>query len=354
MKTAGIIQPTAETASAINWLGNNDLKALGYIGLSEYGEATTTQLGRELAEHAHPDAFSPVSAYPITYAKAGFANIRAGVGGNGRPANYYSAARVLGALAPIGELLEWSESYDYPLVTALSVTASKGESSAPVNTIQILDGLHKGFTITEMDLPGYTPSGNGSTTAHNTRLKTLVEIGFVTADDDEISVRILDPRYKGSRPFTMLKDGRQGFYRTMQLAKELDPDKTWTIEDLEQMAHRFHFIDEQSENVFADALMRAVSANAPRYAPGVIEKRELKPRKYSIAEDAAEMTQDLVERIIRVDEYDMLPRHGTMLLTATVRRVSHFELQSGHSKTLRIEKLRNMSREQMLRPVQAQ
>lgn len=299
-----VIRPDHDTAQAINWLANNDLKALGFVGLSEIGEATRTDLANELKDHVHPDAYDAGKAYPITYAKAGFADVYEGMGGfNGnRPTSYYTAVHTNEALPVIGSLLEWSETYDFPLVTALSTTASKGKGSAPVNTIQLLDGLRQGLTVPDMDLTGYALDRNGWTTAHNTRLKKLVKLGLVGSSDEPIPVQILDPEYRGNHPFDQLKAGRQGFYRTVMLAKELEPDTEWTVDQLQALARRFRFIDDASEADFNDALMRAVSIKSPTYAPGVVEKQELKPRRYFINERFGEMVDDLVSRVARVDD----------------------------------------------------
>ena len=302
MNLPDVIKPSPETTAAVNWLANNDLKALSFVGLTEYGEATTTQLGHELAERAHPDAFKPVLSYPITFAKAGFAEVREGAGQNTRPANYYTAVNTLGALASIGALLRVSETYDYPLVTALSITASKGQGNAPMNTIQILDGLQKGYSITTMRHPGYKPRENEWITTHSSRLNTLIEIGIIKAEDETIDVRIIDPRYKGSRPFDLLLEGRKGFYKTIELAKALNPNETWTPRQLKELAQQSQFIDESSEADFQDALMRAVSISLPRYSPGVLEKQELKPRHYSLSESYAAMAHDLVKSIVMVDK----------------------------------------------------
>ena len=302
MNRVNIIQPSPETTAAVDWLANNDLKALSFVGLTEYGEATTTQLGNELAERAHPNAFKAVTAYPVTFAKAGFAKIREGIGQNTRPANYYTALNESGALALIGALIRVSETYDYPLVKALSNTASKVQRSAPMNTIQILDGLQKGYNIINMDHPGYKARENGQVTAHNSRLNTLIKLDIVKAEDEPIDVRIIDPRYKGSQPFDLLLEGRKGFYKTIKLAKTLKPNDTWTPQQLKELAQHSQFIDESSEADFNDALMRAVSINLPRYSPGVLEKQELKPRKYYLNEAYAAMVNDLVKSIVMVDK----------------------------------------------------
>jgi len=301
MNSYRVIQPRQETSDAINWLANNDLKALGFIGLTIIGESTTTQLARELA-NTHPDAFSSVLGYPITYAKGKFAEVRSDMGSNGRPANFYKATREIGALSLIGSLLKWSETYNFPLVTMLSVTASKGEASAPINTVQILDGLQSNLTITEMALPGYKPNSNGEITAHNTRLKTLVELGMIESKNEPIAVRILNPSYNGSVPFDKLKTGRQGFYRTVLLAKELNPEKEWTVEQLTEIAYKYNFINNRSSQDFHSALIRAISSKTPRYAPGVFKKQDLQPKIYTLSQQYASMIHDLIESTIQVDE----------------------------------------------------
>ncbi len=82
MNSPRVIQPRPETTEAINWLANNDLKALSFIGLTIIGESTTTELAKELSK-IHSNAFYSVSGYPITYAKGKFAETRSDIGNNG-------------------------------------------------------------------------------------------------------------------------------------------------------------------------------------------------------------------------------------------------------------------------------
>jgi hypothetical protein len=308
MNKVNVLQPQPETASAINWLGNHDLKALGYIGLVVLGEASSTELGDELKETVHPDAYSSVVAYPKTYAKAGFASVfTESSDWSNRSSYYYSAVHEQGALATIGALLEVSDAHDYPLVTALSTTSSKGKSNAPVNTIQILHGIEQGLRLVDMGLPGYKPDKNGHSTTFNSRIKTLLDIGLIQSIDEPVVFRIMEPRYKGVRPFNYMSEGRQGFYHAARTAKETDPDGVWTVEQIEELAQKHNFVNDATEADFKDALMRAISKKLPTYSPGVIEKQELKPRKYVIAEKHAEMVYDLIETVARLDTS---PKHA--------------------------------------------
>ncbi len=153
-----------------------------------------------------------------------------------------------------------------------------------------------------MSLPGYKLNANGGITAHNTRLKTLEKLGTIESKNEPITVRILNPSYNGSLPFNKLKTGRQGFYKKITLAKELNPGKEWTIEQLTEIAYKYRFITDESSHDFHGALIRAISIKTPKYAPGVFKKKNLQPKIYALSQQYASMIHDLIESTIQVDE----------------------------------------------------
>ncbi len=302
MTQVSVIQPRHETAAAINWIANQGAKGVGYVGLYENGETTGSRLGNQVASHLGTDAVAmAISAYPWTFAKADFATTAIGQGDNGRQATFFTAANERPALSTIGALQSWSEDHDFPLLTALSMTASRGRGCAPLNTIQIIDGLRQGLSIGQMGLPGYKLTERGWVTAHNFRLWSLVEDGLVEAHEDSVTTHILDPSYRGSKPFSALSAGSQAFYRTVSIAKELRPDDEWTTEELIKLAQKHHLVDEQSDQGFKNVLTRAVSVSSPRNARGVLEKKVLPPRSYRLGSRYADMLSDLVDRVARLD-----------------------------------------------------
>ncbi len=304
MESLSVIQPSESTKDAINWIGNNDLKALAYIALAHREESTAHALAKEINEVVDPNAYASVSGYPISYVKGGFATYEWGEGGtpgNNYRAKYFRAIRVSEALRPIGALIGWSEDYDTALTIALSTTSSKGNGNAPINTVQILDGLHKGIAPTNMRLSGYSPrTGYKYSSAHNTRLETLKDIGWVEERSQERPIRIIDPRYKGTHQFRSLQPGTQSFFKTVALASDLEPDKRWRRSELEELALRSRLVDQDTVAPFRAALSKAISAKCTSF-PGVFEKQELQNRQFVVKEKFQEMTRDLVERVVMVD-----------------------------------------------------
>jgi hypothetical protein len=302
MNSSRVLQPSVETSASLNNLANHDLKALSYVALHEVGETTGSGLGTAVANHIGDSTLrGPVLAYPVTYHAADFADVRTGIGGNGRASSFYSATHQESALAPIGSMLRWSEIYDMPLVTTLSTTSSKGESRAPLNTIQIFDGLLKGLSIAAMDLPGYKPTEAGWDTAHNTRLLSLVKSGIVIAEDEPVTFRILDPAYKGSMPFEQQSPTIQAIYNTLSIASQSDSQREWSTIELEAIADQHALITDESRDKFNFSLIRVVSSNTPTYSPGAVEKQLISGRTYRLNGKYAGMIANLVEQVVQID-----------------------------------------------------
>lgn len=295
--------PRQEVGSAINYLANYEVKAVGYVALYTEGESTTSSLGKAIADHSGIIVCkSIVKTYLATYLKGGFASVREGVGGNGRRANFYEVANEEIGLPVIGTLLEWADKHNHSLTSVLSATSSKGQSRGPLNKVQIIDGLLKGMNVSSMELPGYRPTWQGWGTSHNTSLKTLVSAGLVEIEDDPNEFKILDPTYRGTKQFMDLKPETQATYHVLRVAKEVNAERSWTVQQLIELAADLLLVDKQRTTPLHYSLLRAISTSTPRYFPGAVQKRQILPRQYLLAEDFKAAAADLMERLAKVDE----------------------------------------------------
>lgn len=300
---ANIYTPRSEIGSAINYIANADAKALGFTALVVEGENTGSSLAHTVAEHTGVIAcISLISAYPITYMKGGFAESRRGIGANGRDATFYKAENQEIALPVIGTSLEWADMYDTPLFELYSGTPSKGQGHAPLNTVQIIDGLLQGLSIAKMELPGYKKSPRGWVTAFNSRLASMVESGLVETYDDPNEFTILDPTYRGRIPFSRLRPTTQLTYQLLQLAKAAHPEANWNVEGLLAFAKTHNIAPEVGRSALSASLVTAASVNQPRDFPGAVKKINIKPREYRIARGFEEAADDLVRRLYKINE----------------------------------------------------
>lgn len=300
MAKALVHVPHSETAEAINYIANYESKAISYLGLVAIIEGAKSDLSNEVARHlALPACKRTVEGFVRVFSDKGFATVEQHTSLNGRIASYYAAAREDVALPPIGTLLEWSDHYSFPLITALSSSPSRS-SGGPVNTLQIFEGLLTGKRLSETDLPGYKPH-KGTSTAHNSRLESLVESGLVQATEDPNTFSILNPVYRGKKPIAMLSEETQAIYTALDKAKQIDPTAKWTAEQITRIALEDHLIRRDALQKFRELLGSAISTKAPRHFPGVIQKINIQRREYLVAPAYREMVADLVGRVIRID-----------------------------------------------------
>ena len=290
------------TQNGLDYLANHDVKAIAYPVLVQEGPLTTTGLARVVSERAGLDTDFVVT-YPKTYVQGGFAEIEKGTPHRGVPRRLFRTTQEDLGLSVTGAMLDWSETHDIPLISTLSATASKG-SRAPVNTIQLLHGMLAGANVGEITDTRYKKTKQGWDTQHNIRLRKMVSEGLVDANDEEPSFKILDPEYKGSKPFHLLDMNQQNLYMVLSAAKNLETNsgQKWTLSEIEHLAVTlFDFSDDKELQDFNKRLVRVVSVATPRYSPGVTEKIELSGRRYSVAPHFVNAAADLVERVIQLD-----------------------------------------------------
>lgn len=303
MKFHDALQFSQSTQKGLDFLANHDIKAIAYALLVEEGHLTTTGLANVVAERAGINKLQAPVTYPDTYVQAGFAVIEQGLPHKGVPRRLFRATQLGAGLAATGAMLDWSESHDISLITALSATASKG-SRAPVNTIQLLHGMLAGVNVGQITDTRYKKTEQGWSTNHNARLQTMLSDGLVVAVDDEPSFKILEPEYKGSKPFDLLHANQQHVYTTLSTAKQSESTsrRKWTITEIENLAESINpFGSPDEKQDFHKRLVRVISAGNPRYSPNVTEKVEMSGRRYSIAPHFQDPAADLVERAIQID-----------------------------------------------------
>jgi hypothetical protein len=300
MAKASVHIPHPETAEAINYITNYETKAVAFLGLIAMGEGTKRGLANEVAGHlALPACRQAVEGFVRVFSDKGFATVEQRKNVKGRTARYYTATREDIALPPIGTLLEWSDRYDFPLITALSSSPSRG-AGGPVNTLQILETLLQGNRLNETDLPGYKPY-KGTSTAYNTRLDSLVKADLVRTDDGPDTFSILDPTYHGKRPFASLSEEVHAIYAALNKAKQIDPTAEWTAEQIINIALKDNLVSQDMLPKFRIRLGRAISEKVSDYFPDAIRKIDVRRREYFINPRYREMIEDLVSRVIKVD-----------------------------------------------------
>jgi hypothetical protein len=301
-----------EVSRAIQWVGNHDIKALAYIGLAnEPKPVTKTELGSAVSSQAGIDVRSFVHTYPHTYMLGEFAVASiADRLHRGAPVTEYEAINEDIALAVVGELLEWSEKHNISLIDMLSSTASKGIGRAPKNSLDLFQILLDGDAIGNYTLDGYDVTDEGWQTAHNTRLKKLVDIGVVVSEDPIVETEILDPTYHGSRPFESLKKSTQSVYEILRIAKSIQPDGKWSIDDLMEIAALHKMFSSDSEKTELEyALTVAFSEASPRNFANTVRKIQIPRRKYAISPEYEDIVHDLLDRVHSVDTADSLQTH---------------------------------------------
>ncbi|GAC1391604.1 MAG: hypothetical protein NVSMB46_04710 [Candidatus Saccharimonadales bacterium] len=297
------------TQNGLDYIANHDIKAVAYPILVSEGPLTTTGLARVVSERAGIN-LQCVTTYPNTYNQANFASIIPGSSHKGQPSNLFRACRVESGLAVVGTMLDWSETHDIPLISALSFTASKG-SRAPVNTIQLLHGLLEGANIGQITDTRYKKSKQGWSTNHNVRLRKMVSDGFIVATNEEPAFKILNPEYKGSKPFSELHETQKNIYKVLSIAQQssISTQEVWRLSEIENLAFELGLVTSSEErNDFHNRLIRVISERNPRYSPGVTEKIKIEGRKYSIAVHFQDAAADLVERAVSLDMSDSKKR----------------------------------------------
>ncbi|SRR5581483_1478154 len=288
-----------ETAEAINYIANYESKAVAYLGLAAIREGTIIDLSNEVSQHVGIAACRRVvEGFPRVFADKGFATVQQRMGRKGRFVRYYAVARQEVALPPIGTLLEWSDLHDYPLIVALSSPAGSS-SGGPMNTIQICEGLLQNKRIREMGLPGYKLY-HGFCTAHNSRLGSLVKAGLIQAIDDPNDFLILNPTYRGDKPFASLTPERQAVYLALDRAKQIAPTARWTMGQIVAIAREQRLIEDTFLPTFKKLLVEAVSARSPKRFVGAVAKIDVKPREYVLNPHYRTMIADLVTRVVKV------------------------------------------------------
>lgn len=303
MVSPNSVQLSRETQIAIDFLANHDIKAASYTVLAHEGPLTPMGLVRVVDERIG-QKLNCIRDYLPTYHQGGFADFREFEAPNHLIAREYSATPSRVGMAAIGAVLDWSEKHDTAALTALAQTASVSSRRAPVGTITLLDTLIKASS---------SPSGDAWFTTDaaspRQRLKGMLGQGLVLAREEPPQFRILDPTYnsqKRKRPFEALSQQSQNIYRILNIAQEIDPnpDRQWTIDELEEMALKFRLIgqeDTEARHQFRSKFMRVISIDNPNYARGLTQKVNTRAKAYRIAPHFEEAAADLVERVVKLD-----------------------------------------------------
>ncbi len=293
-----------EHSRALDYVANQETKAFTYIVLNSLGIATVNQISEELDYLSGENASRQSKTYPRTFEKFGFAEHITDVGRNGRPAQFFSTSDTEIALPVIGSMLSWSDQHDdYSLTRVVSISASKG-SAAPTNSVQIINGLLNGFSLGEIDFPRYRRSKEGWSTAHNTRLRTMVSDGLILVEDDPNEYQVDNPVYRGSKPFHKLSDATQASYKILQLAKDMDSDKKWTTPELVNLALEHRYVTQEKATELHYILDREASLSTPKYAPGAIRKIVFQPRKYGISPTFEPVASNLIDHVALLQTED--------------------------------------------------
>ncbi len=302
MKEPRVFQPRPETAAAINYVANHDVKGAAYTALAEDGEMTVTDLAHAVSDQSGVDFYACerfIGRYPPVYVKAGFASVSVEVN-KSKHTSYYSAENEGGVLPYIGAFEAWSDRFKRPVLPVLGYGGKSEDSKSAVHSLQIIDGLLQGLNVGEMNVPGYVTRGESQkSTVHNTRLEHLVDLELVVAEDASHEFKILDPSYHGAKPFHRLRPETQIAYQAFGIAKGVSPDATWSIQEFTELAQKFNLIDASKVPVLRRLVGLALSSGANNFR-GVVEKRTLR-RKYTLAEDFREAAGTLLELVKKID-----------------------------------------------------
>ncbi len=302
MRTHEVFQPSPEKAAAINCVAVHDVMGAVYTELAEEGALSVYGLTKTLCERTGIDfqsVYGAIRGYPSKYVHGGFAHQ-----GNdrtvARDSSYYVAINEELPLSFVGGFQAWTDTYHRPIFGVLSYSASTLTHQGPIRSLQILDGLLQGMQPSAMNLPGYAPTRNGYRTANNHRFQTMLSSGLIEAPP--IEIRILNPRYEGRlKPFQNLKPESQAVYKTLRIAHDLEPAKTWTVAELNALAKKYRLVTNELKPAFDFALSLAISIRAPSNFPGVVEKQDVKAHKYRVAPDFQEAAASLLNLVKALD-----------------------------------------------------
>ncbi len=294
------IQFSPETQDSFDIVANHDVKAVAYATLVDEGSFLTTGGLAKAVESRAGFPVPSVKSYPLTFEDKGFASSEVVGRHRGKDARGYGAERVEHALAAVGAMMEWSEQHDFPILAALSSTASQG-SRAPINTIQILESLLNGvYGINRIAESRYKRHRTGAATEYNSRFKKMLENGLVVAEPHEVRAKIIDPQYRAKRE---LSSGQTALYTLLKQAKTEQPAHPWTADELVAFALENGIVAEADVSDMRERVIRVLSSNNPRYSPGATETGDIGHMsfRYRISQSFQEPAADLVERVKTVD-----------------------------------------------------
>ena len=285
-----------ERIAAFDIVAKSEPSAMGYMAMAtETGQTSIDGLGKHLIDRFDLDVTpAGVGRCAQTFARYGFAEVTLTETPRGTHRHFTAANRDI-AIPAIGTTLDWSAESDLSLSSALSISNSSGKSRGPSNSIFILEGLLDGGKTQEVATDRY--SGLSS---QNSRLRNLAEAGIV--ERDEPRFKIIDPTYRGIRPFGELKPTSQHIYRTLRFAAESEPDREWTVSELfELSAELLPESDQDNENLCKDlraSIGSVASIKRPRDFKGCVAKVDLNRGGYKVTDSYRETVAELVEKAL--------------------------------------------------------
>lgn len=293
-----------QTALALNHVVNHECKALTYAALTDQGESTPVGLAKIIENRTDTNKAMRTSlvSYMSSFVVAGFASMELKIGETGREGKHFTATNHNEALPLVGSMLEWSEQHDESLVRVLGGSNSKSKNKSPMDTVQLFDGLLQELTINEMEPADWKARTGGHDAPHVQRLNKLIKMGLVVDENPaEFEIYEPKPRYHGS-PLDSRKPWTKAAYQTLGIARKIDPDAKWTVEQIRDLAFELELIKDTPHHRRMLKLMitSAVSIKNNTVFRGFTSKIDVAP-KYRVAEDFKEQANDLVERVKTID-----------------------------------------------------
>jgi hypothetical protein len=280
----------------IDAVANAELKALTYLGLDSEGPKTTSGISTLMDEHLGIDRTS-AGGYVAPLEGLGYASSERAVSDfNARIVLKFTAELQDLALPAVGEMLDWSDTYDIPLRMILGATSSYG-SRSPSNSIAVLRQLLSGkVPIAHLEVPFYR-----SKEPHSSRVYRLIDDEILVEADS--TFKINDPTYTGNRPFKSLRPERQHIYKILRQLEAINPGREWTVQEVARIAEKTFGGENPKIGIqFYQLVRRAASKSAPHDFSGAIHKIDMTTREVEINPVYMVAASDIVERVTKLAE----------------------------------------------------